>query len=165
MSKRLVRVAGTCPAGHALERDADLDAYGQPRLTWRGECPTEGCALKMIARRIKNYQPPPAATATATPTPATTPPATPPARRAVRKVTAYRDAPTRVQPTRRTAHRKPAVVPATEPVPAVAQPVVDQRAAGGPDLDERPGRRPRRRLSFGGPDTRDADGFTIPGIY
>lgn len=163
MSKPLVRVAGTCPAGHALERDADLDPSGRRRLTWSGECPTEGCHLRLVARRIKNFQP---ATAPAAATTTTTPPASaPPARRAVRKVTAYRDAPTRAKPKRRTADRKPADVPATAPVPAVAQPIVDQRDAGGPDLDQRPGRRPRRRFSFGGPDARDADGFTIPGIY
>lgn len=161
MSRQLVRVAGSCPAGHALERDAELDGYGRPRLTWRGPCPTDGCAAYLVARRIKNHQRTAAPASEPTPTPTTPAPA---ARRAVRKVTAYRDAPSRPAPKRRP-DRKPADV-SSAPVPAVAPAaaVVDQRPGDGSELEQPTGRR-HRRFSFGGPDARDADGFTIPGIY
>jgi len=171
VSKTPIQVAGSCPVGHHLERTAELDGSGRPRLTWRGQCPTEGCGAYMIARRVKGttHKKGAGSDPAATALPSTGAPSdllTPRARRTVRKVTAYRDAPTRTKPKRRTAHGEPAGVPATAPVPAVAaaKPADQGQPGGPPDLTQHPSRR-HRRLSFGGPDARDADGYVIPGIY
>lgn len=167
MSKTPIRVAGTCAAGHTLEREADHAPDGRPRLTWRGTCPTEGCNADVIARRVKGTTHKGAARGS-TPAAAASPPSgapavpLPPARRTVRKVTAYRDAPTRTRQRARS-DREPAGVPATAPVPAVAKPADLEREPDPADPERQPRR--RRRFSFGGPDARDADGFTIPGIY
>jgi hypothetical protein len=43
-------VSGTCP------RCGQLTTTTAPkgRITWRGECPAEGCSGRVIARRIRN---------------------------------------------------------------------------------------------------------------
>jgi hypothetical protein len=165
MSKKPVRVAGSCPAGHTTELDAEMDAYGRPRLTWRGPCSTEGCTATIIARRIKKTAAAPPKQDT--PPPPATPPAAKPARRTVRKVTAYRDAPSRPQPQRRkAADSQPPNVSVSAPVPAVSKPKPAELEPNEPagDLQQRRPRRRFARLSLGGPDVRDQD-WTVPGIY
>ena len=168
MARKVVRVAGVCKAGHALERDAEPDDYGRPKLTWRGECPEPGCTLHVLARRVKGTTSKTSTTAAAPV--ATPPPATPaaPPRRTVRKVTAYRDAPTRPARPRSgapAADREPSSV-STAPLPTVAKPRVVDKPDPGNGVDEPgPGRRPRRRFSLGRRDIRERDGYVIPGIY
>jgi hypothetical protein len=161
-----VRVSGTCSGGHLTERDADLDPSGRSRLTWRGTCPTDGCGAYLLARRIKGR---PAAPKPETSPPPATTPAPPRARRTVRKVTAYREPTNQPKPTRRAraAHSGPADVQQTAPVPAVAKPkpAVTEPERPGPADPEPRARRRLPRLSLGGPDARDADGWIVPGIY
>lgn len=134
MSKRRpVKVAGTCSAGHYLKRDAGFGVGGKPLLTWRGECPTEGCKAHVYAARVR-----PGSTA-AEPEPDTTPAAPePPPQRTVRRVSAYRDEPTPAR-ARRPGNRLSPVV-STVPRPTVTPNARDAHEPG-PDLDKHEHRR------------------------
>jgi hypothetical protein len=146
-SKRGVPVRGTCKAGHTTETTSTPG-----RVTWEGECSTDGCSHPVRARRV------PSTERTATPpadAPADTPPAAPPAApddpHAVKEVSYDAPQPKRRQPPAprerdgRDAGGKPAGEP---PVSDPERPTGDGRPPAGGSPVVAPGKpeRPRRRL-------------------
>lgn len=163
-----IKVRAVCPAGHETVTTAPRN-----RVTWRGQCHTEGCEHRIVARKVLD----PPGTA-----PATEPSDPPKPKKKIRKVAAYRGSD---GPASSTEPAAPGFEPGPDPagtggnggpagLPADATTGADDGPGSGLIDDKPPARqsavrraaawRKQRRERLAA-EVDDGKPWTIPGIY